>query len=128
MSLGFTRRRHLPHISPRTLINPRGLGYLTSPRIEVRDNDTKYKSSIEITTQYSHVLDEHNFCEANPQPAAREDYSLIITRSMKENIVELLKSIPNILTRSPIARRSQLQAMAMTMRWDGDGDDELWWW
>ncbi len=36
---------------------------------------------------------------------------------MKENIVELLRSIPNILTRSPIARRFQLQAMAMAMRW-----------
>jgi hypothetical protein len=40
----------------------------------------------------------------NPQPVRT---ILIIIRSMKENIVELLRLIPNIFTRSPIARRSQ---------------------
>ena len=73
-------------------------------------------------------LDAQKHCEDSPQPAAREDYSLIIIRSRIENIVELLRSIPYILTRSPIARRSQIQVMAIAMRWDGDRDDELWWW
>ena len=33
-----------------------------------------------------------------PQPAAREDYSLIIIRSRIENIVEILRLKSNILT------------------------------
>jgi hypothetical protein len=36
---------------------------------------------------------------------------------MKENIEELLKLITNILTRPPIASRSQTKAMVMRWRW-----------
>jgi hypothetical protein len=51
LSLGFTCRRRLTLNRAQTLINPRCLGHLTSPRIKVRDKDRKYKSSIEISIQ-----------------------------------------------------------------------------
>jgi hypothetical protein len=56
------------------LINPQGLGYLTSPWIEVRDNDTKYKSSFEITTQYFHTYAYGSEIEMGMIPITSYDY------------------------------------------------------
>lgn len=49
----------------------------TSSWTETRDKETNIHISYSITTQYSHVLDAYNRCGVSPQPASREDYSLV---------------------------------------------------
>ena len=62
-------------------------------------------------------LDAYKRCEDSPQPAAREDYSHMISRSKIEIIVA------NTWIEITIT-----MVMAMTMEEMGYGMDELWWW
>ena len=77
-------------------------------------------------------LDAYKRCEDSPQPAAREDYSHIISRSITK--IEII--VPNtwieitiFLQWSPILKEISItMVMAMAMEEIGDGMDELWWW
>ena len=75
-------------------------------------------------------LDAHKRCEDSPQPAAREDYSHMISRSKIEIIVaNTWIEITIFLQWSPILKEISItMVMAMAMEEIGDGMDELWWW
>ena len=75
-------------------------------------------------------LDAYKRCEDSPQPAAREDYSHMISRSKIEIIVtNTWIKITIFLQWSPILKEISItMVMAMTMEEMGDGMDELWWW
>ena len=75
-------------------------------------------------------LDAYKRWEYSPQPAAREDYSHMISRSKIEIIVaNTWIEITIFLQWSPILKEISItMVMAMTMEEMGDGMDELWWW
>ena len=75
-------------------------------------------------------LDAHKRCEDSPQPAAREDYSHMISRSEIEIVVaNTCIEITIFLQWSPILKEISItMVMAMAMEEIGDGMDELWWW
>src|SRR4051812_40736217 len=84
----FPMRSPLAKYLTSSLYRSRGSWVPTSPKIESRDKKTKIKISYSNNTQFSHRLDAYNCCEVSPQPAACEDYSLIIIRPRIENIVQ----------------------------------------
>ena len=77
-------------------------------------------------------LDAHKRCEDSPQPAAREDYSHIISRSRSK--IEIIVAntwieITIFLQWSPILKEISItMVMAMAMEEMEDGMDELWGW
>ena len=83
--------------------------------------------------QFLHIfmrLDAYKRCEDSPQPAAREDYSHMISRSKIEIIVaNTWIEITIFLQWLPILKEISItMVMAMAMEEMGDGMDELWWW
>jgi hypothetical protein len=67
-------------------------------------------------------LDAHKRCEDSPQPAAREDYSHIITRSTIEIIVAILRlKTKYSYNNHQSLRRSLLQSDGYGGDWRGDG-------
>jgi hypothetical protein len=75
-------------------------------------------------------LDAYKRCEDSPQPAAREDYSHMISRSNIEIIVaNTWIEITIFLQWSPVLKEISItMVMAMTMEEMVDGMDEQWLW
>ena len=94
-----------------------------------RDKDTRLQNSYSILTHIIR-LDAHKRCEDSPQPAAREDYSHIISRLITK--IEIIVAntwieITIFLQWSPILKEISItMVMAMAMEEIGDGMDELW--
>ena len=126
---GFEVARRSPLIPPLSLINSNDMGTCRSSRWgkETRIEDRKtHIQSLHINIR----LDALERCEDSPQPAAREDYSHMISRSKIEIIVaNTWIEITIFLQWSPILKEISItMVMAMTMEEMGDGMDELWWW
>jgi hypothetical protein len=75
-------------------------------------------------------LGSYKRCEHSPQPAAREDYSHMISISKIEIFVaNTWIEITIFLQSSPILKDIFItMVMSMTIEEMGDGMDELWWW
>ena len=84
----FPMRSPLAKYLTSSLYQSMGSWVPTSPQIKTRDEETKDTNHVSKKIQFSHDLDAHNCCEVSPQPASREDYSLITNRSEIENIMQ----------------------------------------